>query len=80
MSDQTEELVEVLERLKAAGLDPGLWGDLGGHGPKTPGFALRLSSNLTKLNAVLGAAMREKEAEVRLLEEKLLRLRLGGGS
>jgi len=80
VSNQADEMADLQKRLKAAGIDPGQWGELGGHGPKTPGFALRLAGNLTKLNALLEVAVQEKEAEVRVLEEKIIRLRFGGGS
>jgi hypothetical protein len=79
MSDKLTEQ-EALDRLKALGIDPGQWGEMGGHGPQTPQFALRLATNLKKVNELLEGAVAQKQAEVRSLEEKLLRLRFGGGS
>jgi len=74
----TEE--QVTARLKAAGIDPKVWGDMGGGGPRTPQFALRMAANLTKVSQLLEGVVGQKQAETRLLEEKLIRLKYGGGS
>lgn len=84
MSDErkTEPMTEeqVKARLEAAGIDPKVWGEMGGGGPKTPQFALRMAANLTKVSQLLEGAVGQKQAESRLLEEKLIRLKYGGGS
>ncbi len=84
MSDdrKTEQMTEeqMRARLKAAGIDPKVWGEMGGGGPKTPQFALRMAASLTKVSQLLEGAVGEKQAETRLLDEKLLRLKYGGGS
>jgi len=67
-------------RLKAAGIDPKSWGEVGGGEPKTPQFALRLAGNLEELKGLLEGAVGAKQGEIRLLEEKLIRLKHGGGS
>jgi hypothetical protein len=78
MKEPTVE--QVRERMKAVGIDPDKWGEMGGHGPRHPQFVLRIAGNLAKLNGLLEGAVGEKQAEVRLLEEKLFRLQYGGGS
>lgn len=71
---------EQIERLKALGVDPGQWADMGGHGPRTPQFALKLAGDLEKVKGLLEAAKANKEAELMRLQEQLLRLKHGGGS
>jgi hypothetical protein len=81
MSDQTKLTEEqIREQMKAAGIDPGKWGEMGGGGPRTPKFALRLAHNLARVRGVLESAVEAKQSEVQSLEEKLLRLKHGGGS
>jgi len=76
MSDEQR----MKERLKALGIDEQAWAGMGGHGPQTPRFALKMAGDLQKMKGLLEAAVGEKQAEVGLLEEKLLRLKYGGGS
>ena len=79
MSDElTEE--QILERLREAGISPDQWGKMGGGGPKSPRFALRLAGDLQKVKALFEGILVEKQAEVGLLEERLIRLKHGGGS
>jgi len=75
---QKEE--EARARLAAAGIDPAKWGDMGDMVARQPAFALRMAGNLKKLTALLDCVVVDKQAEVRVLEEKLLRLKFGGGS
>lgn len=71
---------QARERLAAAGIDPAQWGDIGGMATRQPRFALSLAGNLKKLTAILEGVVVDKQGEVRALEEKLLRLKFGGGS
>lgn len=75
---QKEE--SVRDQLRAAGIDPNQWGDMGDMTTRQPRFALELAGNLSKLTAMLEGVVAGKQAEVRILEEKLLRLKFGGGS
>jgi len=77
-TDLKEE--EARERLAAAGIDPEKWGDMGNLIARQPRFALRLAGNLQKLTAMLEGVVADKQGESRLLEEKLARLKFGGGS
>lgn len=78
MSKMTEE--QARERLKAAGIDPNQWGAMGGGDPQSPQFAIRLATSLTKIKSLLEMAVGDKQGEIQQLEEKLLRLKHGGGS
>ena len=71
---------EARERLAAAGIDPEKWGDMGGMIARQPRFALSLAGNLKKLTTVLEGVVADKQGEVRVLDEKLIRLKYGGGS
>ena len=74
----TEE--EVRAKLKEMGIDPNQWAEMGGGEPRHPAFVLRMAGNATKLKELLEAQVGQKQAEVRLLQEKLARLKYGGGS
>lgn len=76
MTKMTEE--EMEEHLKAAGVDQ--WGSMGGGGPRRPQAILRIASSLKKVNALLESSVAQKQGEITLLQEKLLRLKHGGGS
>ena len=71
---------EAGECLAAAGIDPATWGDMGGKIARQPRFALSIAGNLGKLTAMLEGVVADKQGEMRVLEEKLVRLKFGGGS
>lgn len=70
---------EVEAKLKEMGIDPNQWSDMGGGEPKHPAFILRMANNATKLKELLEAQVGQKQAEIRLLQEKLIRAKFGGG-
>jgi len=78
MSKLTE--AEMAEKLKSLGVDSSQWDAMGGGEPQTPEFARSIAGKLQKMNDLLGQALAGKQAEVRLLQEKLARLKYGGGS
>jgi len=61
------------------GRPPG-WGGMGGGDARQPQFALSLADNLKKLTGILEGVVEDRQTEMRLLQEKLLRLKYGGGS
>jgi len=71
---------EIRERLAATGIDSDKWGNMGGTTAQHPKFALDMAGNMKKLAVMLEAVVGDKQGEVRLLEEKLVRLKFGGGS
>lgn len=56
------------------------WKPMGGGPPRHPQFVLRQVQSLEKLRELVEGIVAQKEAEVGTLQEKLLRLRHGGGS
>lgn len=60
--------------------EPVQWGPMGGHATKPPQFLLDQAGNLTKLRDLLEGMVGQKQLEVQSLQEKLLRLKHGGGS
>ena len=79
MSNHIKE-EQARDCLRAAGIDPAKWGDMGDMITRQPRFALSLAGNLKRLSAMLEGMVVDKQGEVRVLEEKLLRLKFGGGS
>ena len=75
--DPTVDRLE--DALRKAGVG-GSWGGLGGHGPQPMPFAIRQAASLEKLKALLEQGLESKRAEIRSLNEKIQRLRHGGGS
>lgn len=53
---------------------------MGGGPPKQPQFVLRQVENLRKMEKLLEGIVGQKQTEVTLLQEKLIRLKHGGGS
>lgn len=74
----TEE--EFQQRVKDAGAETGQWGAHGGGKPKTPAFVSQQVGNLTKLRDLLEKVSEGKQQEVLRLQERLHRLKYGGGS
>jgi len=70
---------EILEELRAAGIDPGQWGELGGHdaSPLLLGEQVRLAKDL---KGVLEAQERLLQKELQQAKEALHRVKHGGGS
>jgi hypothetical protein len=71
---------QLREQAEALGIGDGQWDEMGGGEPKSPAFANRIAENLKKMNELLEQAVEGKQGEVRLLQEKLARLKHGGGS
>lgn len=57
-----------------------VWGPMGGGAPKHPKFVLDQVKNLQTLQKMLEGIVDQKQAEIAGLQEKLLRLKHGGGS
>jgi len=56
------------------------WGTMGGGEPQRPQFMQAQADNLIKLRDMLQATVGQKQAEIQSLQEKLHRLKHGGGS
>lgn len=56
------------------------WGPMGGGPPKQPQFVLRQAHNLEKLREMLEGVVSQKQTELGQLQEKLIKLKHGGGS
>ena len=80
MSDPEMTQEEFEAKLKEMGIDPSTWKQMGGGAPRHPAFVLRMANNASKLKKLLEEQVGQKQGEVRLLEEKLIRLKYGGGS
>lgn len=52
---------------------------MGAAEKRVPDFAQRLAGNLTQVRDLLQGLVDQKQEEIRILEEKLLRLKHGGG-
>lgn len=55
------------------------WGPMGGGAPRQPKFVQEQAANLVKLRDLLEGILGQKQAEVMSMQEKLLRLKHGGG-
>lgn len=55
------------------------WRPMGGGAPKQPKFVQEQAANMVKLRDLLEGILGQKQAEVVSLQEKLLRLKHGGG-
>ena len=55
------------------------WGTMGGGSPRQPKFMQEQAANMVKLRDLLEGVLAQKQAEVISLQEKLLRLKHGGG-
>lgn len=69
---------ELMEQLKAAGLDPSKWE---GKDAKDihPPFARKQAELLTQMRDLLNVGLESKKAEVAALQESLVRIKHGGG-
>ena len=59
--------------------EPGAWGAMGGGPPMQPKFMTEQVAHLEKLRDLLTGVLGQKQAEIRAMQEKLLRLKHGGG-
>lgn len=82
MSKRQPEMTDdqVRERLKEMGVDPNQWSEMGGGDPQHPAFVLRMATHASKLKQHMEQQVGVKQAEIRLLQEKLIRLKFGGGN
>ena len=55
------------------------WGTMGGGSPRQPKFMQEQAAHMAKLRDLLERVLAQKQAEVVSLQEKLLRLKHGGG-
>lgn len=76
--EMTEE--EMREKLNDMGIDSEEWSSMGGGSPRHPAFVLRMAGNAQKLKSMLEQQVGLKQAEIQTLQEKLIRLKYGGGS
>ena len=73
----TEE--QARERMAQEGIDSTTWGQMGGGEERTPQFATKLAGHMTQLRDMLEGMVSQKQDEKTVLEEKLARLKHGGG-
>ena len=55
------------------------WSVLGGGGPRQPQFVQDQAAKLIQLRGMLEAFIEQQQREVQSLQEKLIRLKHGGG-
>jgi len=55
------------------------WKPMGGGPARQPQFVIQQAENLGKLKELLEGVVGQKRAEIMSLQEKLLRLKYGGG-
>lgn len=69
---------ELMEQLKAAGLDPSKWGEKDTKDIHPP-FAHKQAELLTQMRDLLNVGLEGKKGELAGLQETLVRLKHGGG-
>ena len=69
---------EARKKLKEMGIDPDPWQSMGGRSARPKAF-VRIAGSLQKVTALLEASVRQKQDEVGMLQEKLARIKQGGG-